>query len=193
MLGNAAARHPCQLVFDQLQHGFSRECYDGQNFFDTDHPGPNGVGTVSNTSTETNGPTWFLLDLSRPLRPIILQTREGYQLQRMDAMDDEHVFVFDEFRYGVRGRCNVGYGLWQTAYGSRAALDTAHYEEARRAMQEFQGDTGAEMGVMPTHLVVPPRLEGAARRLLKNERLANGGTNEWVDSAELIVSPWLPR
>jgi phage major head subunit gpT-like protein len=24
----------------------------------------------------------------------------------------------DRFYYGVRGRYNVGYGLWQTAYGS---------------------------------------------------------------------------
>ena len=192
-LGDAAARHPCQLVYDALQKGFSELCYDGQNFFDTDHAGPNGIGTVSNTSSEAGGTPWFLLDLSRPIKPLILQTRESYSMQRMDAMHDEHAFMLDEYRYGVRGRCNVGYALWQIAYGSRATLDVDHYVEARTALLQMQGDTGAEMGVMPTHLVIPPSLESKARELIKAERQSNGATNVWMDSAEIIISPWLPR
>jgi phage major head subunit gpT-like protein len=39
--------------------------------------------------------------------------------------------------------------------------------------------------------VVPPSLEGAARKLLLAETKANGETNEWQGSAELLVVPWL--
>lgn len=37
-LGNAAAVWPDEVVFDLLKDGENQLCYDGQNFFDTDHP-----------------------------------------------------------------------------------------------------------------------------------------------------------
>src|SRR5690554_4177901 len=37
-MGRAAAVHPDELVFALLAAGGSTLCYDGQNFFDTDHP-----------------------------------------------------------------------------------------------------------------------------------------------------------
>ena len=39
-MGRAAAAHPCELTFGRLKAGFDTACYDGQYFFDTDHPGP---------------------------------------------------------------------------------------------------------------------------------------------------------
>ncbi|HWQ09628.1 MAG TPA: Mu-like prophage major head subunit gpT family protein, partial [Holophaga sp.] len=45
-MGYAAATHPDELVFGLLLLGFASLCYDGQYFFDTDHP-VNG-STVSN-------------------------------------------------------------------------------------------------------------------------------------------------
>ena len=46
----------------------ARACYDGQNFFDTDHPvGEQGSQeTVSNVQTGA-GPAWYLLDTTRPV------------------------------------------------------------------------------------------------------------------------------
>ncbi len=37
-MGYAAASHPDEMTFALLKAGFSTKCYDGQFFFDTDHP-----------------------------------------------------------------------------------------------------------------------------------------------------------
>ncbi|MCW5945919.1 MAG: Mu-like prophage major head subunit gpT family protein [Fimbriimonadales bacterium] len=64
---------------------------------------------------------WFLLDTSRAMRSIILQQRSDVPVE-FTAMDSggssESAWWHDRYFYGVRGRYNVGYGLWQTAYGS---------------------------------------------------------------------------
>jgi len=49
-MGEEGARHIDQLVFSLLGAGFTTLCYDGQNFFDTDHPAGGG-GTQSNKGT----------------------------------------------------------------------------------------------------------------------------------------------
>lgn len=49
MAGFSAAQLPDELVYEAVNGGFTKLCYDGQYFFDTDHP---VAGTsVSNTST----------------------------------------------------------------------------------------------------------------------------------------------
>ncbi len=58
------------------------------------------------------------------------------------------------------------------------------------AMQSIKRDNGKPAGVRPTHLVVPPELEGDGRRILKALN-PDGGTNEWADSTKLIVTPWI--
>ena len=37
-MGQATRRHPEELIFGLLASGFATNCYDGQFFFDTDHP-----------------------------------------------------------------------------------------------------------------------------------------------------------
>lgn len=36
--GEACAKHPDELLVNLLENGHALECFDGQNFFDTDHP-----------------------------------------------------------------------------------------------------------------------------------------------------------
>ena len=58
----------------------------------------------------------------------------------------------------------------------------------------FKGDHGRALGIMPDLLVVPPALDGEARKILKSELVANGNnmeSNVWRASADLLVSPWL--
>lgn len=50
-MGEEAARHIDQLVFGLLGDGFATLCYDGQNFFDADHPANGGAVTQSNKGT----------------------------------------------------------------------------------------------------------------------------------------------
>jgi phage major head subunit gpT-like protein len=192
-LGLDAAQHPNELVFSLLAQGMSSLCYDGQYFFDTDHPvvKPDGtIGSVSNVQAGT-GPTWYLLDMTRVIRPVIMQQRKGYNFVAMDAETDEAVFSAKQFRYGVDARCNVGFGLWQLAYASKAELNEDSYEAARAAMTSLAGDNGRPLGVRPSLLVVPPSLEGTGRKLLQADANPAGATNVWKSSAELLSTPWI--
>ena len=187
-MGRSAAAHPCEMVFGLLKKGFSTTCYDGQYFFDTDHPVNNK--SVSNDGGGT-GSNWFLADCSRMIKPLIFQRRRNYDMKRMDLPNDEHVFMNDTFRYGVDARVNAGFGLWQLCYGSKQTLDSDNYEAARTALLNMKGDEARPMGVMPTHLFVPPSLEKEALELLNAERNASGATNVWRGTAKLVVTPWL--
>lgn len=192
-MGRAAAYHPESLVFELLKAGLTTECYDGQNYFDTEHPVyPNvdGTGTaalVSNLDVpgSSPGPTWFLLDTSRAIKPLIFQERTKPEMtSKTDPNNSDHVFTHDEFVHGVRYRCNAGFGFWQMAYASRQPLTGEFYGKARAAMQSFVADGGRPMKIKPTLLVVPPQLEAQARKLLVKDE--NGG-NEWAGTAELFV------
>ena len=194
-LGRAAAAHPCELVYQALVDGFSTACYDGQYFFDTDHPSKDADGktiSVANTDkTAGRGNPWFLADGSRMIKPIIFQRRRDYTMRAMTGLDDEHVFTRDEFRYGVDARCNVGYGLWQLAWGSKQPLTATVFETAYEALMAMAGDEGRPMGVMPTHLFVGPSNLHEALEIVNAERLASGATNVWRGVVELVKTPWL--
>lgn len=193
-LGRNAASFPDELVWALLKAGFSTPCYDGQYFFDTDHPVLDANGNAQSVSNSGggSGTPWFLMDATRAIKPIIYQERRSFSnLVRMDAATDEVVFSRKEYRYGIDGRCNVGFGFWQLAYGSKQTLDATAYEAARVALGSFTGDGGRPLGITPTLLVVPPALEGAANRILKSTTKANGETNEWAGTAEVLVVPWL--
>lgn len=187
-LGDEAKRHPDKLVFALLAAGFATACYDGQYFFDSDHP------VASSTQSNTGGGSgtgWYLMDLSRPIKPIVLQIRKRPEFVALDRPDDPDVFMRKKFRYGVDDRKNVGFGLWQLAYGSKDSLNAANYAAARAAMMGFTNDEGDPLGVVPTHLVVPPTLEGAGRSLVEVQNDANGAGNPWYNTAKLVVVPWL--
>lgn len=187
-MGFAAATHPDEMVFALLAAGFTTNCYDGQFFFDTDHPV--GTGVVSNSGGGAGTP-WYLLDVRRPLKPLIFQRRKDYNIQILQDEKDEAVFMRKEYRYGVDARCNVGFGFWQQAYGSKQTLDATNYASARTAMMSLKSDEGRPLGIKPNLLVVPPSLESAALTLLQAEKNANGADNIYRNTAELIVVPWL--
>lgn len=192
-MGADARMHPDELVFALLALGISQVCYDGQYFFDTDHPVTQADGSVASVSNYGGGAgtAWYLLDTSKPIKPLILQRRKDYKFVAMDQESDEAVFSRKEFRYGVDARCNVGFGLWQTGYASKQALDATAYGAARAAMMSMKGDNGKPLGVRPTLLVVPPSLEKIGLELLQAEKNAAGATNVYQNTAKLLVSPWL--
>ena len=192
-MGRAVAAHPDLLVWPLLAAGFSTLCYDGQYFFDTDHPVLDANGneiSVANTDGGA-GTAWFLIDDSRALKPIIYQDRKTFDFVAMDSPDDENVFKRKEFVYGVDGRNNVGFGFWQFAWGSKQTLNKANYRIAREAMMAMKGDYGRPLGVMPRLLVVPPSLDGDALEILNAERDAGGATNVYRNTAEQLTVPWL--
>ena len=183
-----------------LKNGFTSTCYDGQNFFDEEHPvfekvdGTGSKKLVSNiykkTSSDSSEP-WYLLSLDRPLKPLIHQERTGMELESLTDPKDESVFMEDLVRYGIRYRGNFGYGLWQQAVASKADLDADAFEAAYKQMQEFKRDGGDPMGIRATALVVSPSLQSAAEKILKRTVLDNGAGNINYNKVELIVNPWL--
>jgi phage major head subunit gpT-like protein len=188
-LGRAAGTHPDKMIFRLLLDGFNSPCYDGQYFFDTDHPVKGA--SVSNIVGAGAGAAWFLMVTKRPLKPLIWQERRAYEFINIDKPDSDNVFFRNEYIYGVDARVNAGYGFWQMAVASKEALTAANYAAARALILGFTNDVGEPLGLMPDLLVVPPSLEGAGRKLLINDRNDSGATNEWAGSAELLVTPWL--
>lgn len=192
-MGGAARRHKEELIFSLLGSGFAANGYDGQFFFDTDHPLTLDDGSkisVANTDGGSGTP-WYLLDLSRSIKPIIWQERSPYLFESMTQPDSPNVFLNRSFIYGVRARVNVGFGLWQLAWGSKQPLNAANYKAARTAMMGFRGQGGKLLGIKPTHLIVPPSLEEDAMTLLNNEYGTGGVSNPWKGTATPIVTPWL--
>lgn len=187
-LGENEALFPNQLTFGLLAAGFSTNCYDGQFFFDTDHPV--GNGTVSNFGGGS-GTAWYLLTTNRRLKPLIFQDRERGRLIRKDQETDSNVFDRDEFIYGTRMRCNVGFGFWQMAYASKQTLDATNLNAAYAAMSSFKRDNGTPLGTKPNLLVVPPSLRATALELVKAERGANGATNINQGLVDVLVSEYL--
>lgn len=191
-LGQDAALHPDELVFNLFKNGFANTCYDGQYFFDTDHP----VGAPGNQASVSNfqggsGTAWYLVDASKALKPIIYQRRRPYAITAKTSLTDDNVFSRNEFVWGADGRGNVGYGLWQLAYASKQTLDADSFEAARAAHQSFKGDNGQPLAIRSTELWVPPTLEGKARRIVEAETGANGASNVNRGLAKVVVCPWL--
>jgi phage major head subunit gpT-like protein len=193
-VGRATKTHPDEVLFGLLQKGFTTDCYDGQFFFDDSHfmyhNGATGQDELySNLQTGSSQP-WYLFDTTRMLKPMIWQERVPYKLTKLDQDSNENVFLADEYLYGVRGRANAGYGLWQLAFGSKAELTVANYEDARARMMGVRSDTGRRLGVTPNLMIVPPELEKQGRAILKAAQ-NNSSSNIWQDSAELVVTPYL--
>ena len=192
-LGQDARVHPDELIFTLLRNGFTGLCYDGQYFFDTDHPviDENGATVSVSNSGGGAGTPWFVLDCSRMIKPFIFQKRRDYQFVAMDKLDDESVFSKKELRYGVDARVNAGYGLWQLAYGSRQTLDEAALQSAISALESFRGDNGKPLGITATHLVVPPALKYTAKRLVEAANNANGATNIMAGDLKVLSTAFL--
>ncbi len=193
-LGQDAALHPDELVFDLLNRGFNTACFDGQYFFDSDHPVgmPGKQVSVSNFQGGT-GPAWFLLDTSKVLKPLIYQKRRDYAFTAKTSLTDDNVFSRNQFVWGADGRGNAGFGLWQMAFASKEALDMQSYADARAQHQSIVGDNGKPLVINSKELWVPPSLEQRALEVVQAERLANGASNVMRNLSKVVVCPWLAQ
>ncbi|MBM9400375.1 Mu-like prophage major head subunit gpT family protein [Gluconacetobacter azotocaptans] len=204
-LGRNAALMPDRLVFKALGQGTTQKCFDGQYYFDTDHQTSDENGSwvpYSNIGvpqgTEGAGPAWYLFDTTQPLKPMIFQRRRPFTIVPRTKLDDDNVFFGNRFIWGVDGRCNAGYGLWQLAYRSTRPLTPESYSAARAIMQAQRRHDGEPYDIDPNLLVVPTNLEEQGRTVLKAALVAaTNGTatvsNVWVNSAELVVSKRLSQ
>ena len=194
MMGDDVARFPNRIVFGELvKGGFTTNCFDGQYFFDTDHPyikADGTAGTQSNYQAGAGAP-WAILCTKRPLKPFIYQEREKFQYVELTKPTDPNVFMRDELLYGVDGRANGGYGFWQMAVGSKADLTEANFKAARTLMEKFLGDHSKPLGLTPDLFVGGPDHRDAADALFNTPTLAAGGGNTLFKAVEVLITPYM--
>lgn len=192
-LGQEGMRWKDEFVFGALKAGFSTVCWDGQYAIDTDHPVLDAAGNLTSVSNSQggSGAEWFLVDASRGIfKPMIFQTRRDFSLVALDRETDANVFNQREFVYGMDGRFNVSFALYQLIYGSKQTLDATNFNSAYAAMLGMVTDGAKKLGLTPTHLVCGPTNRAAAKTVLA-ERLASGADNPNYKAVELVVSPYL--
>jgi phage major head subunit gpT-like protein len=149
------------------------------------------VANVANIIAGANTP-WYLLDTRRPLKPLIFQDRRAANFVALQDDKDQNVFLRNEYLYGVDMRCNVGFGFWQMAVRSSAALDAAGFAAADLMLSSFTKDYGQPLGVAPNLLVCGPSNKAAAKAVIEAQFIAGGGSNINYKSVDLLVVPWLP-
>jgi phage major head subunit gpT-like protein len=187
-LGQVSKQHQDSLVFTALKNSFDTVGPDGQNFIDTDHP--NTDGSTQSNDGGGGGTGWFLMDLSKEIKPLLLQFRKKPEMVSRTNLTDDNVFMRNLYQFGVSDRKVAGYCRWQYIFGSKDTLNAANLKSAVSAMKAFTDDEGNYMNVRPTHLVVPTSLEFTARALLKPINDA-GASNELADYVEMIDSIFL--
>lgn len=195
--GQSAGDLMNELVFQKVAAGFASLCYDGQFFFDTDHPvypNEDGSGVAVNVSNMQAGanPPWILLCTKRAPQPFYLQERIKPQFEALtNAGSSDTVFNYDVFSYGGRWRGDAAYGFWQLAFGSKATLNAANVEAAYDAGMQVKGDGNRQLGIVYDTMLVGPSNRAAAEALLLKQHLAGGEDNINYKRFELIVTPWL--
>ncbi|MGL5813498.1 MAG: Mu-like prophage major head subunit gpT family protein [Aeromonas sp.] len=192
--GRETGLFPDKNSFALLAAGFTTLCYDGQNFFDTDHPVESTPATVfsnviGDPLTDTGSP-WFLVDDMQILKPIIFQERRPLALEFIGATS-EYAWFNNMVAQGVDGRHGYGFGFPQTAIGSKAALSEANFEAAFDRLATMKKADGTPIGTMGRVLVVGPANRAAAEKILNRQLLDNGGTNINYQRVKLVVSPYI--
>lgn len=197
-LGRSAGAQPDELVFSLLKAGDNVTCYDGKPFFAEDHMVKDAKGKlVAQKNADLGGaePTWYVLDTTRAIKPVIFQDRKKPNFVSMVGETDENVFSRANYVYGVDSRNNVGFGFWQMAYASNQALTPENLWAAIQAIGGRKGDGGKPLGLRASMLVVPSNLEAQATKLLTADLLAVAGggteTNTLKGRLSTLVSPWL--
>ncbi|AST87993.1 hypothetical protein CIG66_25350 (plasmid) [Ralstonia pseudosolanacearum] len=194
--GQSATDLKNDLVFQALAAGFSSPCYDGQYFFDLDHPvyaNEDGTGAVTNVSNmqDGTGAPWALLCTKRAASPIYLQQRIAAEFDSITSTTNQTVFDLDVYSFGGRWRGEGVYGFWQCAFGSKAPITADNFNAAYAAMMNFKGDGQRKLGIVPDMLVCGPDNMADAEKLLKAMQNANGSSNTNYNKVELIVTPWM--
>lgn len=190
-MGRSSREHPNELVVEVLQS--NPVCYDGQPLFDADHPVLDKDGKEISVSNDMggSGPAWYVMDLTRAIKPLIFQRRRSYDFRALTDLTDSEVFLKDHFLFGVDARVNAGPGLWQLVVRSKQPLTAANYEAARQRLTGLTGDYERPLGIRHSHTLVSNNQEGAGLKIVNSALAAGGETNQWANTSKLIVNPWL--
>ncbi|HFK2674625.1 TPA: Mu-like prophage major head subunit gpT family protein [Escherichia coli] len=195
-MSESAAIHPDELLFELIKKGFVQKCYDGVPFFSENHPVTVGTETktVSNIllpKGKEESPLWLLIDNSRAVNPFIWQERIPYSIDIIDDGNNRDVFMRDEYFYGICGRGNMGYGLWQLAFASKAPLTHDNFKTLYDNMSLQKNDAGRPLRVTPKLLIVGQSNREAAFKIAKASILDTLAPNPNCGLVDVIVTPFL--
>lgn len=198
--GQSAAELPDDLVFSLLKQGKTTLCYDGQNFFDTDHPvyeKVDGTGSAKQQSNLTVGsasgkPAFYILDTTNTIKPLIWQERTKPEIEpKFDPSKSDKVFMEDTYLWGVRARGNAGFGFWQLIHRvENSEMNAQTLMDVLAKMRSLKGDGGKLLNIRPSVLLVPPSLEYAARQLVEAD-VINGTSNVLKGVLKVEVNPFI--
>ncbi len=190
-LGQNAGRLPDLLIASLLKAGHTTVIYDGQNFFDTAHQDYTAAGGITTNLNYVAGagPAWYLFDVSRTLKPVIYQRRRPYSIIPKFSMTDPQVFWNKEFEWGVDGRSNAGYGIWQLGFMSQAPLTVENLLSARTTMATYRRPDGTPMGIQGTLLVTPSSLYPTAKALAEDSQIPNTYSSTYVTGTTVTLYP----
>lgn len=187
--GDSAGQLKDRLAFEALSKGHQRACYDGQNYFDTDHPV--GDAVVANMSGNDAVQPWYLIDASQALKPVLMQTRQEPSFAMITDPESEHVFKTGEFLMGAEARAAAGYTFWQLAHRCTGTLNEANYVAAVQAMEALTDDEGEPLNISPTHVITGKSNKAAARNLFRKANLAGGESNIYFEDVAIVEAPRL--
>lgn len=198
LLGTNAGNFPDLTTAALLKAGHTTLTYDGQNFFDAAHPNPTSTGAAGTIANYTAGAStfpWFLIDTTKVLRPLIWQTRRPFVVKPLFAAGSELLATLNEFQWGVDGRCNAGFGLWQLAAMSTLPLTPANMITVYTNMASIRRPDGTPMGIRPNMIVVPTVGAPTAIQIRDNEFDVTAGalTPNLAKGLipEVVENPWL--
>lgn len=191
--GMEAVLWPDRLITAALAAGISMPCFDNQNFFDTSHPTYNEAGdTYSNTNNVGTVQPWYLVDLSKPLKPLIFQEREAPHFWMTTNPEDSVVAETGKFGAWAEARGAAGYTMPFLAYRSTATLNAANYVAARDAMAAYVDEVGDPRGIVATDCVFGVSNRAAADDLFGKQNLAGGESNVHYNAVNRIFAERLP-
>ncbi|HHW7450285.1 Mu-like prophage major head subunit gpT family protein [Pasteurella multocida subsp. multocida] len=200
LAGQSAAELPDDEVFGLLKKGKTTLCYDGQNFFDNDHPvyektdGTGSHTTQSNLTvgTDQDAPTFYILDTRLPIKPLIWQKRTAPEIEvKFDPSKSEHVFMEDEYLWGVRARGAAGFGFWQLIHRvEKTNLTAENVKKVIQNMEALKGDGGKVLNIRPNLILVPTALKYKAKELFET-KVINGTSNILEGDLKVLVSPFI--
>ena len=199
-LGTATRMWPDDVVFTAFEAGDASVCYDGQFFFDTDHPvgrAEEGTNTTASNLLDDGGAMashpWYLLDTTQMIKPMIWQLRLVPEFVSYTNLKDVNTFMQAEFLFGVTCRGASGYGLWQCAQRNEGALSRANILTGIGTMNALENDEGRSLGINPNILMV-----GLSNQFTAVEQVMPGvastdadGTPNHLQGLRVVVNPLL--
>lgn len=123
--GELVGARATHLVVPRTLEGAARRLLNADFISDGQSSAMGGSSTVTNiwkgsadlivSDWLADSTSWFLLDLSAYIKPIIWQNRVDTEFDHLtNDNGSDNAFMRDEFLFGTRGRWNVGFGDWRT-------------------------------------------------------------------------------